>query len=259
MGLKILVVDGDGDARSLAARALDTAGHDTQEADSGQRALTLMGRGEPDLLILEATLPDGDMDGFDLCRAVRRHSELPVLFLTVRRDPVDELVGLTVGGDVWLTKPVAPRLIVAHTEALARRALRSGHQNGYGSGNGNGHGNGSDDGHGVGSLTGMAAEDQASPPLVHGDLEIDREAREVRVRGELVPLTRTEFDLLVTLARNPRRVLAREHLLETVWGEWFGSDHVLDVHLSRLRQKILAAGGGRIAHAVRGVGFRFAP
>jgi DNA-binding response OmpR family regulator len=177
MRLKILVVDGDGDARSLAARALDTAGHDTQEADSGQRALTLMGRGEPDLLILEATLPDGDMDGFDLCRAVRRHSELPVLFLTVRRDPVDELVGLTVGGDVWLTKPVAPRLIVAHTEALARRALRSGHQNGYGSVNGNGHGNGSDDGHGVGSLTGMAAEDEASPPLVHGDLEIDREAR----------------------------------------------------------------------------------
>jgi DNA-binding response OmpR family regulator len=92
--------------------------------------------------------------------------------------------------------------------------------------------------------------------VVEGELEIDLAARDVRVAGTEVPLTRIEFDLLVTLALHPRRVLTREQLMVSAWDEPFDGSHVLDTHLSRLRRKILAAGGGRVAHAVRGVGYR---
>ena len=247
MPVRILVVDGDGDSRSLTSRALAAAGHETIEAGNGSEALTRARETAPDLAVLEVALPeDGDgtaIDGFDVCRELRRDGDTPVMFLTVRRDPVDELVGLAVGADAYLGKPLMPRLVVAHAEALLRRARRVG----------------ADAAPALRARTNGAADGDGPRMLELDDLAIDPDAREVHVNGAPTELTRTEYDLLVALARNPRRVLTREQLLEEVWGDWFGSDHVLDVHLSRLRAKILAAGGQRIGHAVRGVGFRLRP
>jgi len=246
--VRILVADGDGDSRSLTARALGAAGHETLEAANGSEALTRARETPPDLAVLEVALPeDADgtaIDGFDVCRELRRDGDLPVMFLTARRDPVDELVGLAVGADAYLGKPMMPRLVVAHAEALLRRARRVGAE----------------------AAPALRARpttdgggDDGPRTLALDDLAIDLDAREVHVNGAPTELTRTEYDLLVALARNPRRVLTREQLLEEVWGDWYGSDHVLDVHLSRLRAKVLAAGGQRIGHAVRGVGFRLRP
>lgn len=248
MPVRILIADGDVDSRSLTARALGAAGHETLEAGNGSEALAHAREVPLDLAVLEVTLPeDGDgtaVDGFDVCRELRRDGDVPVMFLTQRRDPVDELVGLAVGADAYLGKPLMPRLIVAHAEALLRRARRVG----------------ADAAPLLRHRAGVAAADADGPRTVElGDLVIDLDAREVHVNGAPTELTRTEYDLLVALARNPRRVLTREQLLEEVWGDWYGSDHVLDVHLSRLRAKVLAAGGERIGHAVRGVGFRLRP
>ena len=246
MPVRILVADGDADSRSLVARALGAAGHETLEASNGSEALAHAQETPLDLAVLEVALPeDADgtaVDGFDVCRALRRDGDLPVMFLTVRRDPVDELVGLAVGADAYLGKPLMPRLIVAHAEALLRRARLVGAD-------------------AAPSLRARAAATDGDGPrtIELDDLAIDLDAREVTVDGAPIELTRTEFDLLVALARSPRRVLTREQLLEEVWGDWFGSDHVLDVHLSRLRAKVLAAGGQRVGHAVRGVGFRLRP
>ncbi len=247
MPVRILVADGDADSRSLTARALGAAGHETLEVATGSEALARSQDVTLDLAVLEVALPeDADgaaVDGFDVCRELRRDGDVPVMFLTGRRDPVDELVGLAVGADAYLGKPLMPRLIVAHAEALLRRARRVGAD-------------------AVPSLRARsaAASDADGPRVLElGDLAIDLDARELHVNGAATELTRTEFDLLVALARSPRRVLTREQLLEEVWGDWFGSDHVLDVHLSRLRAKVLAAGGERIGHAVRGVGFRLRP
>jgi len=243
--VRILVADGDGDSRSLTARALGAAGHETLEAANGSEALARARETPLDLAVLKVVLPeDGDgtaIDGFDVCRDLRRDGDLPVMFLTVRRDPVDELVGLAVGADAYLGKPLMPRLVVAHAEALLRRARRVGAE-------------------AAPALRTRSVADGDGPRTLElDDLAIDLDAREVHVNGAPTELTRTEYDLLVALARNPRRVLTREQLLEEVWGDWFGSDHVLDVHLSRLRAKVLAAGGQRIGHAVRGVGFRLRP
>ena len=247
MPVRILVADGDGDSRSLTARALGAAGHETLEAANGTEALTRAQEVPLDLAILEVALPEDPdgaaVDGFDVCRELRRDGDVPVMFLTGRRDPVDELVGLAVGADAYLGKPLMPRLIVAHAEALLRRARRVGAE-------------------AAPSLRARSAvaPDGDGPRVIElDDLAIDLDARELHVNGAPIELTRTEFDLLVALARSPRRVLTREQLLEEVWGDWFGSDHVLDVHLSRLRAKVLAAGGQRIGHAVRGVGFRLRP
>ena len=248
MPVRILIADGDDDSRSLTARALATAGHETLEAGNGVEALARAREVPVDLAVLEVALPeDADgtaVDGFDVCRELRRDGDVPVMFLTQRRDPVDELVGLAVGADAYLGKPLMPRLIVAHAEALLRRARRVG----------------ADAAPSLRARGGGASPEADGPRTVElGDLAIDLDAREVHVNGAPTELTRTEYDLLVALARNPRRVLTREQLLEEVWGDWYGSDHVLDVHLSRLRAKVLAAGGERIGHAVRGVGFRLRP
>jgi DNA-binding response OmpR family regulator len=248
VGVRILIADGDGDSRSLTARALAAAGHEPVEAANGNEALERAADAEIALAVLEVLLPeDGDgngVDGFDVCRELRRDGDVPVMFLTQRRDPVDELVGLAVGADAYLGKPMMPRLIVAHAEALLRRAR-------------------SLDG-GTATMrrltrTAVATDGDGPRTLELEDLLIDLDAREVRVNGEPTELTRTEYDLLVTLARSPRRVLTRAQLLEEGWGDWYGSDHVLDVHLSRLRAKVLSAGGQRVGHAVRGVGFRLRP
>ncbi|QGF23073.1 response regulator transcription factor [Raineyella fluvialis] len=146
--------------------------------------------------------------------------------LTSRADDIDQLIGFSTGADDYLVKPANPRLLLARVAAVLRRT------------------------------DGRRRAQEPTQVTLDG-VRIDLERRSVTVNDTPVDLTRIQFDLLAVLAENPQRVLTRGQLVERVWGDWFGDDHHLDVHLSRLRQRISAAGGPRVAHAVRGVGFRF--
>ena len=221
----ILLVEDDQEIRSQHVLTLASAGYRTMEASSGEEAIGLFHSHVPDLVLLDIGLGGKGMDGLEVCRRIRRVSDSPVIFLTRRSDEVDELMGLTVGADDYLIKPISKRLLVARVAAVLRRS-------------------------------GVGRESAEATVLGTPDLMIDLDSRSVSVNRIVIALTRTQFDLLAALAEHPSRVLSREQLVSRVWGEWYGADHHLDVHLSRLRKKISAAGGPRVAHAVRGVGFR---
>jgi DNA-binding response OmpR family regulator len=256
---------------------------------SAMRHLAML---EPEVVLLDVRLSGGP-DGFDTCRAIRSRSGSIVVLAAERAGAYDEVVALAVGADAYVALDVPVEIVSARLRALVRRARgevlpdrRLGGHDGHASGNGaaissrNGsaraaHNGGADGRVLVGARSGAfagrggtsGARVSAAPTvgipglgaderIVEGDLEIDLVAREVRVDGATTELTRIEFDLLVTLARQPRRVFTREQLMASAWDEPFDGSHVLDTHLSRLRGKITAAGGERVAHAVRGVGYR---
>jgi len=200
---------------------------------------------------MDVHLP-GMLDGFDTCRAIRSRSEAVIIFATMVPGPYDELVGLAVGGDHFLSGETPAPIVLARLKALLRRsrgAARPDVKDAQSASGDRGDRGDRGDQERPGSAT-------AEERVTEGDLEIDAVSREVWVKGVLVPLTRTEFDLLVTLARCPRRVFTREQLMLKVWGESSDASHVLDTHVSRLRRKVDDAGGDRVAHAIRGVGFR---
>jgi DNA-binding response OmpR family regulator len=247
---------------------------------------------DPEVVLLDARLSGGP-DGFDTCRAIRSRSGSIVVIAAERAGAYDEVVALAVGADAYVGLDVPVEVVSARLRALVRRARGEvlpdqrlagldGHAPGNGAAvsgrNGAAHAaqNGGQGGRVlVGARAGVfagrgetsSARVSAAPTvgipgpgaderIVEGDLEIDLVAREVRVDGSPTDLTRIEFDLLVTLARQPRRVFKRDQLMASAWDEPFDGSHVLDTHLSRLRGKITAAGGERVAHAVRGVGYR---
>jgi DNA-binding response OmpR family regulator len=176
------------------------------------------------VIVLDLGLPG--IDGVEVCRQVRTFSEAYVVMLTGRDEEVDRLVGLSVGADDYMTKPFSPRELVARIRAMLRRPR------------------------------GGSAESGEERRV--GDLAIDVGAREVRAGEERVELTRTEFDLLAILTDHPKQVLTRAQLLERVWGaDWFGDDHVVDVHMSSLRRKLGDdPRSPRYIRTVRGVGYR---
>ncbi len=223
----VLVVEDDPDLRELMTVMLTNSGHRTVEAADGETALQKFHAHAPDLVLLDISLGPFTIDGLEVCRRIRKDSDAPIIFLTTHGDDIDQIVGFSTGADDYLTKPVNHRLLLARIAAILRR--REGPR--------------------------RAVE---ATRLGQQGVDIDLNARTVSVNEELVDLTRIQFDLLAALAEHPTRVLTREQLVERVWGEWYGNDHHLDVHLSRLRQRIGSSGGPRIAHAVRGVGFRFA-
>lgn len=216
------------------------AGAKVDVVGNGTDALRHLDLLEPDVVLIDVHLP-GPLDGFDTCRAIRSRSSTLVVFVTSRPAPFDEVVALAVGGDHFFESETPSPIVIARLRSLLRRT--------------------------TGSMRPVEGDVEGSPDpqrgvgdgreqVTEGDLTIDLVAREVHVRGELASLTRIEFDLLVTLARSPRRVFSREQLMASAWDTPFDGSHVLDSHLSRLRRKIELAGGGRVAHAVRGVGFR---
>ena len=223
--VRILVVDDDPHMRGLERAALEDHGYAVSEAATGEEAVATCRSESPTLVVLDVGLGDDSVDGFETCRRIRRFSDVPVVLLTARSDDIDQVAGLSIGADDYLTKPVAPRVLVAHVEAILRRE------------------------------SGPPEGDRGVVYETPG-LRIDMQARTVTVGATDVELTRIQFDLLAALAERPSRVLTREQLIERAWGNWYGADHHLDVHLSRLRARILAAGGPRVGCAVRGVGFR---
>jgi len=223
-GARALVVDDAAEFRELVGSVLRSEGFVVELAAEGRAALDAARRFAPDVVVLDLGLPG--MDGIEVCRRMRTFSDAYVVMLTGREDEVDKLIGLSVGADDYVTKPFSPRELVARIRAMLRRPR-----------------------------TVTAAADSTRRV---GALEVDPAAREARLDGVVVELTRIEFDLLDVLSERPRTALTRGQLLERVWGpNWFGDDHLVDVHMSKLRQKLGDdARAPRYIRTVRGVGYR---
>jgi DNA-binding response OmpR family regulator len=217
----ILVVDDDADLRGLVAIALRESGYRVVEAADGPAGIAAYHGHQPDLIVLDIGL--GAMDGLEVCRQLRSLGTTPIVFLTSRAEEVDQLVGFAAGADDYVTKPFSPKVLVARVGTVLRRG---------------------------------SGTEEPKTRFEVGPLTVDTEAHVATANGVELDLTRTEFDLLTTLIENPRRVITRDMLLERVWGSWYGDDHVVEVHMSRLRTKVKAASGLRIGVAVRGVGYK---
>jgi DNA-binding response OmpR family regulator len=226
--VRALVVEDEPPLARLVASYLEREGFQVTIAGDGERAVELAKTWQPEVIVLDLMLPR--MDGIEACRRMRTFSDAYVVMLTARSEEVDKLVGLGVGADDYLTKPFSPRELVARIRAMLRRP-RAGP---------------------------AVAAAPVAPPRRFGELEIDPAAREVRLGGRLVELTRLEFDLLEALSEHPRVVLSRRQLLERGWGpDWVGDDHLVDVHIANLRRKLGDdPSAPRYVRTVRGVGYR---
>jgi len=240
-GTSILIVDDDPHIREVVRYALGREGYRTLEAGNGAEALAVFERGGVDLIVLDILMPE--MDGTELCRALRARSRVPLIFLTSKDDEVDRIVGLELGGDDYVTKPFSPKELVARVRAVLRRA----------SGAGPGPGASAT----AGSASSAAAADGgASRPLRHGRLVIDLDGCLVYWNDREIPLTATELGLLRTLAARPGRVFSREELMRQAYdGETHVSDRTIDSHVRRLRAKFLEAGGEPVV-TVHGIGYK---
>jgi DNA-binding response OmpR family regulator len=220
---RILAVEDDERIRSAVKLALEDEGWTVDEAESGEEAIEIFERSNPNVVLIDIMLPG--IDGFELCRSLRRTSDVPIVMVTARNDTHDVVAGLEAGADDYLTKPFAPKELSARIRALLRRARPSAH----------GHAR-----------------------LSFGDLELIPDEGKVLRDGEEVHLTKTEFRLLCELAESPGKVLSREALLDKVWGyDYFGDGRLVDVHVRRLRTKVEAdAANPRHVVTVRGLGYR---
>jgi two-component system alkaline phosphatase synthesis response regulator PhoP len=224
MAETILVVDDEARIVKLVRDYLERAGYHVIDARDGETALQLARREKPDLIVLDLMLPA--VDGFDVCRRLRKESGVPIIMLTARVEEVDRIVGLELGADDYVTKPFSPRELVARVGATLRRAKGQ-----------------------VGPTTILRA----------GDLELDTASQSSTLAGEAVDLTSTEFQLLATLVRQPGRIFSREQLLEAVHGYSFeGYDRSVDSHIKNLRRKIEAdPRQPQYIQTVYGIGYRF--
>ena len=221
---RALVVDDEAPLLALVRSYLEREGFEVTTAADGERAVDLVRERAPDVVVLDVMLPG--IDGIEACRRIRAFSDAYIIMLTARAEEVDKIVGLSTGADDYLTKPFSPGELVARVRALLRRPRQ--------------------------------AASPAPPPRRFGDLVVDPLAREVRLSGNPVELTRLEFDLLDALSESPRVAFSRAQLLERVWGPgWFGDEHVVDVHVANLRRKLGDDGAApRFVRTVRGVGYR---
>src|SRR3990172_7064171 len=222
--VKVLLIDDEPSIRKLVSAYLAPEGYQVYNATDGLEGLKAFRAYHPDLVVLDLMLPG--MDGLEVLAQIRRESEVYVILLIARTEETDKIVGLSVGADDYVTKPFSPRELVARIRAMLRRPRQ--------------------------------AADVGEPVRRFGDLTVDPAAREVLLDGRPVELTRLEFDLLDALSGSPRLVLTRAQLLERVWGpSWFGDDHVVDVHIANLRQKLGDdPRSPRYIRTVRGVGYR---
>jgi DNA-binding response OmpR family regulator len=223
MSFKVLVVDDEDHIVELARIYLTREGYEVEGVGDGSQALARFGQIKPDLVVLDIMLPGAD--GLEICKEIRKQSQVPIIMLTARDEVTDKVVGLEVGADDYLTKPFHPQELVARAKALLRRAR---------------------------------LEPDAPKLIRAGKLEVDLERHEVRHGQAKVQLRPKEFDLLTLLARHPGRVFQRSELLDLVWGYDFpGYTRTVDVHVQQLREKLAAAGVTQPSiETVWGVGYR---
>ena len=223
-GKKILLVDDEPKVRELIRVYLEKDGYDVIMSADGKSAIEQAQRHKPDLVLLDLNLPE--VDGLEVCRAIRRHSNVPIIMLTARDDEIDKIVGLELGADDYVTKPFSPRELVARVNAVLRRFRE-----------------------------GLKQDEQ----VVAGDLYLDTERHEATYKGKRLNLTAAEFKLLSVMARNPGRVYTRLQLMDSAFGESYeGYERTIDAHIKNIRQKIskLAPELPNPLVTVRGVGYK---
>lgn len=224
LSARLLLVEDDAVIREATQLSLQRHGYDVTTAEDGLEAIDVFEKIQPDAVLLDIMLPG--LDGISVCRRIRETSTVPVVMVSARGDALDVVLGLEAGADDYVTKPFDTQVLVARLRAVLRRAV-------------------------IEPVPAAAA--QHATIETFGDLELDREALEVRRSGEQVQLTPTELRLLIEFANNPGVVLSRSTLLQRVWDyEWGGDGRLVDVHLQRLRTKI---GADRI-ETVRGFGYK---
>jgi DNA-binding response OmpR family regulator len=232
---RILLVEDEASIAEPFAKLLRREGFEATVAATAAEALEAARVGDPDLVLLDLALPDGD--GRDVCRALRASSDVPVIMVTARGTETDRVVGLELGADDYVVKPFSGAEVIARIRAVLRRTARAAAATG---------------------ATGATADDGPRTFRVK-DLEVDLPARRATLAAREVELSRKEFDLLAELIRHAGDVVRREDLMSRVWDEnWFGSTKTLDVHIGWLRRKLGDdPAEPAYVHTVRGVGFRF--
>jgi len=220
---RALLVDRVEESARACARILEQEGFAVLATSVGQEAVQLAHTMRPELTILDADLDDAD--GFEICRQIRAFHHGYVIIVSERDTEADKILGFTLGADDYVVRPYSPRELAVRIRAMRRRPLAP----------------------------------RPEPAAGTERLRIDADSREVTVDGAPIELTKLEFDLLETLARSPRRTFTRTQLLHSVWGDdWYGDDHVIDVHVGNLRRKLgESASSPRHVRTVRGVGYRF--
>jgi two-component system OmpR family response regulator len=225
MGKRILVVDDDPHIREIVQFALENAGLEVVEARDGAEALRLFPKIKPDLMILDITMPE--LDGLEVCRKIRKESDISILFLSSRSDEVDRIVGLEIGGDDYVVKPFSPRELVARVQVILKRT--------------------------------QPRSSPATEPkeLSRGSLRLDIEGHAAFWKGKPVPLTAVEFAIVKTLLKHPDRVHTRDHLMDGAYAANVTvSDRTVDSHIRRIRSKYAAAGCQSVIETVHGVGYK---
>ncbi|MGH2633234.1 MAG: response regulator [Tepidiformaceae bacterium] len=220
MAQKILVVDDESNIRDLATLYLEKEGFLVEAAQNGTDALLRFQQTQPAMVVLDVMMPG--MDGFEVCRELRREHDVPILMLTARSEDVDKIVGLEIGADDYMTKPFNPREMVARVKAILRR---------------------------------FEGGRKPQNAMTVANLSVDKARREARIDEEHLDLRTKEFDLLVAFVENPGIALTRDQLLGSVWGyDYAGETRTVDVHVQHLRSKLM---GARLQiETLRGVGYK---
>ncbi|SEE89000.1 two-component system, OmpR family, response regulator [Rhizobiales bacterium GAS191] len=223
---RILVVDDDPHIRDVICFALEKAGMTTDSARNGSDALRQVELRAPSLIVLDVGMPE--MDGLEVCRRLRKSSDVPILFLSARDEEIDRVLGLEMGGDDYVTKPFSPRELVARVNVILRR-----------------------------SKAGNAGEARNEQPRSHGQLVIDPGRHMAAIGGSELGLTAVEFSILGAMAARPSFVFTREQLMTAAYdGKVHVSDRTIDSHIRNIRAKCAGAGCSNAVETVHGVGFR---
>jgi DNA-binding response OmpR family regulator len=217
----VVLVEDDRHIADLVDLYLRNAGFRVLQAADATRGLEILANEKPILVLLDIALP-GSIDGIELCREIRKTSEVPVVFLTARDDELDRVLGLELGADDYIVKPFSPRELVARVRAILRRS--------------------------------EGTKRQSDKPITVGGVTVDASRREVTTEDGAIPLTAREFDLLLHFVENPHIVYTRRQLLDAVWGVgWVGDERTVDVHVRQLRRKL---GDSLPLTTIWGVGYR---
>ncbi|CAM4244578.1 PhoB family transcriptional regulator [Bacillus manliponensis] len=223
MNKTVLLVEDEQRLREIVSNYFRNEGFEVVEAEDGKQALQLFAEHTIDLIILDIMLPE--IDGWSVCRRIRKESAVPIIMLTARSDEDDTLLGFELGADEYVTKPFSPKVLVARAKTLLKRAE---------------------------GVVGQAEENTLS---IAG-IDVNRLSRTVMVDGEEIVLTHKEFELLLYLMENRGIVLSRQHLLDQLWGyDYFGDDRTVDTHIKKLRNK-LGEKAKHIGTVIR-VGYKF--
>jgi len=226
MSGRILIVDDDPNIREVIGFTVENSGYTAMFAEDGLAALDAAKGGNPDLIVLDIGLPE--IDGLEVCREVRKSSDVPILFLTAKDDEIDRIIGLEIGGDDYVTKPFSPRELVARIKTILKRVA--------------------------------PASKEIGRTFIRGDLEIDAERHLCLVVAQEVALTASEFALLEALMAKPDNVMSRQQLTDAVYGNNIHvSDRTIDSHIRNIRGKLTKAGCSNSIVTVHGVGLRMGP